>query len=167
MDLLDVTVHGSKLIVSIERCVSDDPILWLRRAECCRMLARKLSSIGDARTARTRPAVEVALAGGGSAALDAVLHQIRLQLREIATRPCTPQVVVELLRIQPRERLRWTKDGRLRSSGSVSFRRGGALSCATYATEEVVRLYRRPEIIAAWRQADREAASRNAEVTAL
>jgi hypothetical protein len=48
------------------------------------------------------------------------------ELTAIAFRPFTPRLLVTALSITNQERLRWTKDGRLRTSGSVTIRRGQA-----------------------------------------
>jgi hypothetical protein len=68
-----------------------------------------------------------------------------------------PKVVEEILGITSRERRRWTKDGRLPKSGTGSFRRGRqSIHFALHPPQEIARLSKNPEIIAAWRKADAE-----------
>jgi hypothetical protein len=53
-----------------------------------------------------------------NAALHAALNNIRRRLDAIAKRPMTSHEVQEALGISARERIRWTKDNRLRTSGT-------------------------------------------------
>jgi hypothetical protein len=66
-----------------------------------------------------------------------------------------PKVVEEILEITPRERRRWTKDGRLPKSGTGSFRRGQqSIHFALHPPQEIARLSNNPGIIVAWLKAD-------------
>jgi hypothetical protein len=66
-----------------------------------------------------------------------------------------PALVEQILGITARERLRWTKDGRLRSSGHGSFSRGSrSINYALYRPAEISKLARAPHIIENWRAAD-------------
>lgn len=74
-----------------------------------------------------------------------------------ARRPLTPRLLMAALPITNKERLRWTKDGRLPRSGSVMIRAAHPVSVGTYAVDAVARLVADPSIIAAWRRADASA----------
>lgn len=55
------------------------------------------------------------------------------------------------LGITSQERLRWTKDGRLKQGGSVTIKRGQLISVPTYSISDVEFLADNPAIIANWR----------------
>ena len=74
-----------------------------------------------------------------------------------ATRPLTPRQVLKVLPIKPRERLRWTKDGRMPQSGSVQIRRAHIISVPTYAVDTIAALVANPSILERWRAEDVEA----------
>ncbi|MEH3101646.1 hypothetical protein [Sphingomonas adhaesiva] len=74
-----------------------------------------------------------------------------------ARRPLTPRLLLAALPITNKERFRWTKDGRLPRSGSVTIRAAHPVSVGTYAVDAVARLVADPSIIAAWRRADASA----------
>jgi hypothetical protein len=64
--------------------------------------------------------------------------------------------VEAILRIAPRERRKWTKNGRLPRSGSVSFTRGNKkIYLPVYRADKIALLAADPSAIDAWRQADR------------
>ncbi|WP_294292027.1 hypothetical protein [uncultured Sphingomonas sp.] len=74
-----------------------------------------------------------------------------------ARRPLTPRLFMAALPITKNKRLRWTKDGRLPRSGSVTTRVVHPVSVGTYGVDDVARLVADPSIIAAWRCADASA----------
>ncbi|WP_150127009.1 hypothetical protein [Sphingomonas panacis] len=74
-----------------------------------------------------------------------------------ARRPLTPRLLMAALSITNKERLRWTKDGRLPRSGSVTIRAAHPVSVSTYGVDTVAELVADPSIIAAWRRADASA----------
>lgn len=66
-----------------------------------------------------------------------------------------PKAVEEILAITARERRRWTKDGRLPTSGHTSFRRGqNFVYLLLYPPDAIASLSEHPDRIEAWRQAD-------------
>ncbi|PZA13762.1 hypothetical protein DNX69_01495 [Rhodopseudomonas palustris] len=66
-----------------------------------------------------------------------------------------PKEVDEILAISSRERRRWTKDGRLPTSGHTSFRSGkNSVFLVLYPPARITALAHRPEQIEAWRRAD-------------
>lgn len=72
----------------------------------------------------------------------------------IADRPLTPRELLAALPITNKERVRWTKDGRLPRSGSVTIRRGHLISVPTYSVSNVERIKSDPGILDAWRDLD-------------
>lgn len=77
------------------------------------------------------------------------------ELALVAFRPFTPRLLVAALSITNQERLRWTKDGRLPTSGSVTIRRGQLIHVPTYDVGMVEALLAEPSIVDAWRVDDR------------
>lgn len=70
---------------------------------------------------------------------------------EICTRPFTPATVQDALGISSRERIRWTRDGKLRPIGTKMITDRGRFSLTLYSAEDVARLLMSPEILASWR----------------
>ncbi len=83
-----------------------------------------------------------------------IVAEIDAALKIIANRPLTPRLVQNVLGITARERLRWTKDGRLPVKGSISFRRGQTINIRTYAPDGIAKLLSDPALIASWRAND-------------
>lgn len=66
-----------------------------------------------------------------------------------------PKELDEILTITPHERRRWTKDGRLPTSGHTSFRNGKkSVFLVLYPPAPIRALADRPEQIEAWRRTD-------------
>ncbi len=77
------------------------------------------------------------------------------KLRQIASKPISQKHVDRLLDISSAERLRWTKDGRLPTSGTASFTNGKAkILIETYPPDAIEALAAHPEIILRWREID-------------
>lgn len=74
---------------------------------------------------------------------------------KIAARQLHPREVEALLSITARERIRWTKDGRLPTSGRGSFRRGQMIEFSTYSPKAMMELADSPGKVASWRASDR------------
>lgn len=92
---------------------------------------------------------------------EAFLEALATALAEIASRPLTPRLVTQALDITNQERLRWTKDGRLPTSGRAQIRGSAPVNFATYAVEDVESLVCDPKTIANWRIQDRTPARAN------
>ncbi|MGK2286514.1 hypothetical protein [Pedomonas sp. V897] len=103
------------------------------------------------RTAR-ECAFPLAMANHAEKLRDAIVQK----LSAIAQKPLSPRQVKKILSISPAERLRWSKDGRLRQSGTAQILRGSTIRLSTYPPQEIERLLSKPEIITAWRQVDCE-----------
>lgn len=89
----------------------------------------------------------------------AILTRCACALTAPAMRPLTPRLVRKALPISNQERLRWTKDGRLPQSGSVSIRRAQPISVPTYAVHVIEALLAHPNIMDRWRLDDARAAA--------
>ena len=84
--------------------------------------------------------------------LDDRLDLLAEGLAKIAERPLTGRLMVETLGISNQERLRWTKDGRLRQSGSATIRRAHALAIQTYDPDRLAEIS--SEDVRRWRESD-------------
>lgn len=76
-------------------------------------------------------------------------------MTRIAARPLPGRMVIQVLGISNRERIRWTKDGRLPAGGFANIRRGHLMSIPTYDPERIQAL--KQIDIRAWREADETA----------
>lgn len=89
--------------------------------------------------------------------LPAALSAIDASIEAFKEERLYPKVVEEILQITSRERLRWTKDGRLPRSGAAAFGVGQrSIHFALHPVEQIAALSKSPEIIAAWRSADKK-----------
>ncbi|OUI95868.1 hypothetical protein HK13_03340 [Acetobacter indonesiensis] len=79
------------------------------------------------------------------------IEKLITTVEEICTRPFTPATVQDALGISSRERIRWTRDGKLRSIGTKMIKDRGRFSLTLYSVEDVARLLMSPEILASWR----------------
>lgn len=69
--------------------------------------------------------------------------------------PLYPRVVEEMLGITASERIRWTKNGRLKTSGQGAFRRGQReIYFRRYSFKQMLIILRNIEIVHAWREED-------------
>ncbi|MGH2343176.1 hypothetical protein ACRC7T_17035 [Segnochrobactraceae bacterium EtOH-i3] len=92
------------------------------------------------------------------AAADALLARLSATLALVLAEPLYPRVVEEALGITPRERLRWTKDGRLPATDGNAVRRGArAFRVPRYPVAAIAALAASPATIAGWRADDRQA----------
>ncbi|ASP31319.1 hypothetical protein CHH26_14570 [Qipengyuania flava] len=75
-------------------------------------------------------------------------------LDAIATRALTPKEICMALEISNQERLRWTKDGRLKTSGTLTFKTGRRVTVSTYSAHWVADLLKNNRLIDGWRKQD-------------
>ena len=75
-------------------------------------------------------------------------------LDAIATRALTPKEICMALEISNQERLRWTKDGRLKTSGTLTFTTGRRVTVPTYSAHWVADLLKKNRMIDGWRKQD-------------
>jgi hypothetical protein len=78
-------------------------------------------------------------------------------LSVIADRPLTPKELLAALPITNRERLRWTKDNRLKRSGGMTIKRGKLVTVPTYSVSAAERILADHAMLDRWREADRMA----------
>jgi len=88
------------------------------------------------------------------ATLWAIIERLTERLLTIAVRPLTPRELLVALPISNKERLRWTKDGRLPRSGAVTIRRGRLISVPTYRVADVEEICANLHVVEAWRESD-------------
>jgi len=84
-----------------------------------------------------------------------IIAEIDIVLDGFARGRVTPRMVEQVLGITTRERLRWSKDGRLPKSGAGSFKRGPRLIYfPLHPAHKIAALAADPSIIAGWRKTD-------------
>lgn len=129
------------------------PILRLRRREARAALRKYLSGLQGAKwevdTVRFPIGSQI-----DEQALNSITGDIAGALDAIATKAMTPKEICKALKITNQERLRWTKDGRLKTSGVVSFRRANIVSISTYSAHAIHELMKDHSVIEGWRQKD-------------
>lgn len=91
---------------------------------------------------------------GEEESAQALVRSANEVLTKIAHKPISQRRVESLLDITSAERKRWSKDGRLRPSGSAQIRRGSLISLPTYSPVMIEQLLKAPAILAAWRAFD-------------
>lgn len=79
------------------------------------------------------------------------IEKLITTVEEICTRPFTPATVQDALGISSRERIKWTRDGKLRPIGMKMIKDRGHFSLTSYSAEEVARLLMSPETLTSWR----------------
>lgn len=90
---------------------------------------------------------------------------IQERLFQIARKPVSQRQVEDILGITSRERIRWSKDGRLPQSGSARIRKGVTqISLWTYPCDAIEHLAANPSEIRRWR--DEDAATTSIGLTA-
>ena len=83
-----------------------------------------------------------------------LVRSVNEVLTKIAHKPISQRRVESLLDITSAERRRWSKDGRLKPSGSARIRRGSLISLPTYSPVMIEQLLKSPAILADWRAFD-------------
>lgn len=79
------------------------------------------------------------------------IEKLITTVEEICMRPFTPATVQDALGISSRERIRWTRDGKLKPIGTKMIKDRGHFSLTLYSAEDVARLLMSPEILTSWR----------------
>lgn len=123
---LGLALRADEVRATTLRCIGSEMATWMQEAR----------------------AVRIADLAGLSRQLDGLAAGLAI----IAERPLTGRLVVQALGITNQERLRWTKDGRLRQCGSASIKRGQELRIQTYHPDQVSGITH--EIVQAWRSED-------------
>jgi len=140
------------LRLSLERCFEGCIGLKVRPTQARRHLKSALRDRCVLRwQSETVAIVQMIEPGTG---LDLLKELAAAYLAEVTGEPVTPRLLVAALGITSRERLRWTKDGRLKPDGSVTIKRGQLISAPVYSMSDVEFLADNPAIIARWRMDD-------------
>lgn len=79
------------------------------------------------------------------------VERLTITMQDICTRPLTPARLQDALGISSRERIEWTREGKLRPIATKVIKDRGHFSLALYSAEDVARLLMSPEILASWR----------------
>lgn len=142
-----------RIEISIAECLERYPALELRKRELRLRLSPKFKRIGPSAfndrtclwTFNDTPDLRARLAEELSK-LDALVGKI-------ANRDLTPKMVEGALGITNRERLRWTKEGRLRRVNAAPIR-GRKVNVTLYSARQISELAKRKSVIEAWRRED-------------
>lgn len=151
-NMLLVEKHGHHLSIRLDGPFSDTAPLSIRRQKAEKATFNLLRRQGQARWLKKEGCILLAASSPGS--LLSIGAELEQMLREIARRPMTPRELLAVLPITNRERVRWTKDGRLPPSGSVAIKRGQLISIPTYAVALIDRILASPDMVAKWRAYD-------------
>lgn len=139
-------------ILSFTQCFRGPLGLTLRRGEAKRCV--KATAKSGARIRWIDESHAMFLPKIGDFELRLLLGPISHQLSRIARRPLTAKELLLALPISNKERLRWTKDGRLVQQGAALMKRGQTVSLTTYAVAPVQALLADPAEIQRWREKD-------------
>ena len=111
------------------------------------------------RKQRLKSAIEaaelrVAVPDGPHEYLRDVIADITELIESIERLSLTPKEVEEALSITSRERIKWTKAGRLPRAEQRSFMKGQEIFYQCYSPSGITELAMRPETISEWRRSD-------------
>jgi hypothetical protein len=142
----------ASLVLSLTECLTVPLGLALRQREarrCLRSTVKRSARIQwlDENEAQFVPKVD-------GFHLHPLLEVMSHKLFRIARRPLSAKELLVVLPITNKERLRWTKDGRLMQQGTASMKRGQAISVTTYAIGPVEALLADPQEVERWRARD-------------
>jgi len=154
---LDVELSDGDVIISYERCVAADRVLQLRESELRGLVRKGARRLGQLAIDDIGPRAFRVLQAAQDAKLMDRLSRLDGHIQRLATGPFTPRMVSSLLDITSRERLRWSKDGRLKISGALTFHPGHTVTIPSYDADEIVALATNPAVIAQWRLQDKSA----------
>lgn len=133
--------------------------LTARAREARRRVKACLRTFGIPARANGTGEVTAHVCGTDLANARRIIGEVNAALDTFARDRLTPRMVEQVLGITARERIRWSKDGRLPKSGSGSFRRGpNVIHFPLHPAHKIARLAADPSIVAGWRKADRESA---------
>ena len=139
--------------VDLEALLARIPSLRLRPKEARSALRKHLS--GQERVRWIENAIVISFVNAeGKHAAARLLKTSADILEVIATRPLTPKEICKALKISNQERLRWTKNGRLKTSGTLTFATGRRVTVPTYSARWVADLLNDHQKIVGWRKQD-------------
>ncbi|MBF7014007.1 hypothetical protein QUC32_04145 [Novosphingobium resinovorum] len=145
-------MDGDGWRLSFGRCFEDHVALGLRRGQAKRFVRAAFWPRARIEWRALNEAFVILAPDCGPDSVD--LADLMGRLVELAKRPLTPKELLAVLPLTNKERVRWTKDGRLTPSGSVSIRKGQIVSVPTYSVSQVERLLGAPQVICDWREED-------------
>lgn len=79
------------------------------------------------------------------------VERLIITMEDICVRPLTPARLQAALRISSRERIQWTREGKLPPIATKIIKDRGQFSLALYGADDVARLLMSPEILVSWR----------------
>ncbi len=139
--------------IDFEVLLASIPSLRLRWKEARSALRKHLS--GQERVRWIKNAIVISFDNAeGKRGIARRLEESAEILDAIATRALTPKEICMALEISNQERLRWTKDGRLKTSGTLTFKTGRRVTVSTYSAHWVANLLKNNRLIDGWRKQD-------------
>lgn len=126
-----------------------------RAQQAVRIVKSTLKRIKNCEIRQSHEGVTAQASGENHLLVRNILEFIDRKLDHLESEPLTTKMVEEILKISSRERVRWTKDGRLPSTGKASFKRGkNRVHLFMYPPLAIAELASRPQIVTDWRAAD-------------
>jgi hypothetical protein len=160
-DYVSLSPRPSGILLRFEPPYSITLGLAARAKEARRRVRRVLKQTAVLDFRSDGDAIEARFANERDANLAAA--EMRKRLAAYLAEKLSPDLVEELLDITSRERVRWTKDGRLPTSGTVQFKKGRqTFQVFQYPVEGIGRLLENPGAVAEWRAQDAASAPREA-----
>ncbi len=139
--------------LDLEALLARIPSLRLRRKQARLALRKHLS--GQERVRWIKNAIVISFDNAeGKQGIARRLEESADILDAIATRALTPKEICKALENSNQERLRWTKDGRLKTSGTLTFAAGRRVTVPTYSARWVADLLKNNRMIDGWRKQD-------------
>lgn len=139
--------------ISFARCIEHNLGLDLRKDQVRRVVASVVRKSADFQWESD------SLAGLSLSishpAMPYLFDRLTERLSAIADRPLTPKELLAALPITNRERLRWTKDNRLKRSGDMKIKQGQIVTIPTYSVSAVESILADKSLLDRWRYADR------------
>ncbi|MEO0420274.1 MAG: hypothetical protein AAF249_15530 [Pseudomonadota bacterium] len=130
------------------------PSLRCRRVEARRKFERIWGRVSSDGTWQGDALAMLLLADGLGKTTDLPVSESATRLDVIASRPLSPKELCGVLEISKQERLRWTKDGRLKQSGTLTLNAAQQLTVPTYFALWVNNFLRNGRKVDHWRKTD-------------
>ncbi|MEO0464420.1 MAG: hypothetical protein AAF127_14930 [Pseudomonadota bacterium] len=130
------------------------PSLRCRRVEARRKVERIWGRVLSDGTWQGDALTMLLLANGLEDTADLPVSESATLLNAIASRPLSPKELCGVLEISKQERLRWTKDGRLKQSGTLTFKAAQQVTFPTYSARWVNEFLRNGRKVDHWRKTD-------------
>lgn len=126
-----------------------------RNRELRRKLKAKLMRWHASAQTDARKEITALFVGQDAETVMSAIDDIDRMLDDFAKQRLTPKMVEDILSITSRERVCWTKDGRLPKSGTGTFRKGQQVfQFYLHPIKAIADLATNPATIEGWRQAD-------------